>query len=577
MNILSLLFFLIIVSSAVAQDDFTLTIHEISDPDGFNPLTSTNANALYMQENIFSRLLEYNRTNQQLEPALAVQRPIIKPITAGKFKGGFTLEYEIRPEAIWDNGQPITGEDYVFTVKVLKFKQVKNIEAVRPYFEFIGDILVDKDNPKKFTIYTKEPYFRAEESSGQETFVLPEYHYDAAKALRKISIPKLDAIKKTTDKDLLAFVENFDRTEYDNDKDYIVGSGPYKLTAWTRGNNPYVKLERKTDWWGDKVKNCEYLKAYPKILLYKIIPDYDKAIDLLQKGKIDIIRSVQPDDFLKLQQDERFSAVAEFHAVNQFAYHYLGFNTKLPKLADVRVRQAIAYAVDRAYMVKYIFNGYASYTNTPISSSKHYYNKDIQQIDFDLNKSAQLLDEAGWKDLDSNGVREKIIEGEKVELEIKILYNQGNFVRRDIAFTLKQALQEVGVNLVIDVADFPTVLDRSDNRDFEILVLAWVNTAGLDDPKQVWHSDSNKKGGSNRVGFNSKECDKLIEELRSCMDPAEQNRLYQEIQKLIVEQQPYVFLFVPKELIIIRKGFEYPELSAQRPGYVDRLFRKMGE
>lgn len=575
MNTLFLLFFLIIVSPIIAQDDFTLTIHEISDPDGFNPLTSTAANALYMQENIFSRLLEYNRTNQQLEPALAVQRPIIKPITAGKFKGGFTLEYEIRPEATWDNGQPITGEDYVFTVKVLKFKQVKNIEAVRPYFAFIGDILVDKDNPKKFTIYTKEPYFRAEESSGIETFVLPEYHYDAAKALRKISIPQLDALKKITDKDLLAFVENFDRPEYDRDRNYIVGSGPYKLTDWVSGD--YVKLERKTNWWGDKVKDCEYLKAYPRQIVYKTIPSMEEATNALQKGEIDIIRSVQPNNFSKLQQDENFKAVAEFHAVNQYAYHYLGFNTKLPKLADVRVRQAIAHAVKKEYMIKYIFDGYASNTNTPISPFKHYYNKDIQEIDFDLNRSAQLLDEAGWKDLDSNGVREKIIKGKKVELELKLLHNQYNSVREKIANVLKQELQKVGIKLIIDPMDFPTVLDKADKRDFEILALAWVNTSGLDDPKQVWHSTSDKKGGSNRVGFNSKECDKLIEELRSSIDPEEQNKLYMEIQKLIVEQQPYVFLVVPKDLIIIRKGFEYPELSAQRPGYVDRLFRKVGE
>lgn len=572
MKILYLFLFFIATPYLFAQDKFTLNVHELSEPDGLNPLTSYTANASYIQGNIFSKLLEYNKESQVLEPLLALQRPIIKPITEGAFKGGISLEYEIRPEATWDNGSPITGHDYSFTIKAIKLKNISPIN--RPYYEFIKDIVVNKDNPKKFIIYTESPYFKSEESSGCETPVLPEYHYDTNLALRNISIAELDADERLTDSTLVAFSNTFSKETFSSNKDYIVGSGPYKLTIWKKETNAYLRLERKKNWWGDQVENCSYLKAYPTAIVYKVIPQFDKALDLFKEGKLDIIRSIPPSLFLELQEEEASKDFIEFHTVNQSAYHYIGLNTRVAKLSDLRVRKAIAHAVDRETLIKEVFNGYASLANGPINPHQPYFNKDIQAIKFNLEKSAQLLDEAGWKDKDSNGIREKIIKGKKVELEFSIFYNQGNYVRKVIAYSLKKTLKEVGVNLIIKTEDFPTVLEKVNIRDFESVALAWLIPTGLYNLKHIWHSDSDIEYGFNRTGFHSSKCDQLIEKLSLTIAPKEQGKLYKEIQTLIVKEQHYIFLFIPHKLIVVRKGFEYPNFHAQHLGYTDHLFKK---
>ncbi len=575
MKTLCLLLFFIASSYLFAQDEFTLNIHETSEPDDLNPLISRSSNAFYIQENIFSKLLDYNAQNQTLEPVLALQRPIIQTITEGVFKGGLSIAYEIRPEATWDNGSPITGHDYLFTIKAIKFKAIRS-GAMRPYYQFIKDIVVNKDDPKKFIIYTKEPYFRAEESSGCETFVLPEYHYDTNLALRQISIAELDSEEEITDHSLLAFADTFSEEKFRSDKDYVVGSGPYQLVFWKQWRGSYVRLERKKNWWGDQVKNCPQLKAYPTAIVYKVIPDMDIALNLLKEGELDVIRSISPSRFSALMEGKSSKDSIDFHAVNQFIYHYIGLNTKLPKLSDVRVRKAIAHAVDRKRLLEELFNGYASLADGPMNPQQSYFNKDIPAIDFNLKKSAQLLDEAGWKDKDKNGIREKIIKGKKVELEFSILYNQGHSVRKAILHSLRENLKEVGVNLVIDPCDFPSVLESVNTRDFESFILAWVMSNSLYDFKQLWHSDSDIEYGSNRTGFQSSKCDQLIEALNQTSDPEKQEKLYKEIQTLIVKEHHYIFLFIPKELIIVRKGFEYPQFTAKRPGYVDRLFKKKG-
>jgi peptide/nickel transport system substrate-binding protein len=542
------------------------------EPDGLNPVTSYTATASFIQENIFSKLLEYNKENQELEPVLALQRPIIKHLTEGEFKGGLSLEYEIRPEATWDNGSPITGHDYLFTIKAIKLKKISS--ALQPYLEFIKEIVVNKDNPKKFIIYTNEPYFKAEESSGSEIFILPEYHYDANFDLRQISITALDSSDNITDSALVAFANAFSDQKFKEYEDYIVGSGPYQLVQWTGGSKPILRLERKKTWWGDQVENCTHLEAYPTSIVYKIIPDLGEAIEQLKKGELDIISAVPTAKFSKLSEDKKTKDLMELHATNQYAYHYIALNTKLSKFSDLRVRQAIAHAVDRKSLIKDAFNGYASLANGPVHPNKPYYNKDIPVLDFNLKKAAKLLKKAGWKDKDKNGIREKVINGETVELEFSILYNQGHSIRKAVASALKEALIKIGVNVIIEAQDFPTVLDNVQEKDFDSYTLGWVTPSGLDDLAQLWHSESGIEYGSNRTGFNSPECDQLIDQLKECLDPEERKKLYKEIQLLIIKEQHYVFLFIPNQLTIIRKGFEYPKLVSQRPGFTARLFKK---
>lgn len=551
-----------------------LTIHEISDPDGMNPITSSAANSLYIQNNIYSKLLVYDQQTLELSPQLAVSRPEIKALEDGDYAGGMSLTYEIHPDAIWDNGTPITAEDYVFTIKVIKNPKVSSAQ-IRPYFEFMDKVEIDPTNNKKFTVYSKERYFRAEESSGQEPFILPEYHYDSEGLMSQFTIEQLsdptqmDALMK--DEKIKRFAELFNAAKFKREPEAVIGSGPYKFIEWTTGQR--VVLERKKDWWGDKVKGNKMLEAFPPKIIYKTIPDLTAAITNAKDGQIDVIRSIPPTKFIDLKDEAKFSTRFDLSTPDQFAYHYVGFNMKRPQFRDKRVRRAIAHLIDRDEMIESIFEGMAIKTNGPINPKRPYYNKNMQDIEYDIEKAKALLEAAGWKDGDGDNVLDKMIDGKKESLVIEYKYNQGNLVRKNIGQLLKDEASRVGIEVNLTPVDFPTLLDDADKRNFDMVALAWVKTPGLDDLKQIWHTDGDKEGGSNRVGFGTPESDKLIDQIRVTLDPEARKELYLKVQEIIYEEQPYIFLFVPSELIAIHNRFDGTETSPMRPGYREASFK----
>lgn len=554
------------------ESPFTVRVHEISDPDGLNPLTSKAANAENIEDNLFSRLLEFNRTNFELEPALAEQLPTVVNLKQGKYRNGVALTYTIRPEAIWDNGSPITGYDYLFTVKTIKHRGIECAER-RLGIEFIDEVEVDESNPKTFTVYSKSTFFKAEAASGNSFHLIPEYVYDPKKVMRTVSIETLHGVAKNYPEPVQQFATTFSQDKYATTPPFVSGSGPYMLTEWSRGAK--LVLERKKNWWGDQVKGDNpHLKAYPEKIEYIVISSMGWAMKALKNNEIDILRNVPYNRFLEAKEDAELKGALEFHNPSQFAYHYLGFNTDNPKLSDKRVRQAIAHVVDRQKIINEFFGGEAVLINTPISPNKIYYNLQVPAIEFDLNKAKELLEKAGWKDSDGDDVLDKKINGKSTKLRLKYNYNKGNMVRKAIGEMLRQNLATIGVKLDLYPLDFPSLLTNANDRNYEMLALAWVNSPGLDDLKHVWHSSSDKKGGGNRVGFNSSKVDKLIDEINITLDRDRRKELYLQVQELIAEEHPYVFLVVPNELIMIRKGLEYPPLSPVRPGYITRLFQQ---
>ncbi|WP_052597648.1 ABC transporter substrate-binding protein [Aureispira sp. CCB-QB1] len=551
-----------------------LTIHEISDPDGMNPIISNAANALYIQNNIYSKLLVYDQQTLELSPQLAVGRPEIKALEDGEYAGGMSLTYEIHPEATWDNGTPITAEDYIFTIKVIKNPRV-NSAQIRPYFEFMDKVEIDPTNNKKFTVYSKERYFRAEESSGQEPFILPEYHYDSEGLMSQFTIEQLsdpeqmDALMK--DQKIMRFAEQFNAPKFKRVPEAVVGSGPYQFVEWTTGQR--VVLERKKDWWGDKVKGNKMLEAYPPKIIYKTIPDLTAAITNAKDGQVDVIRSIQPTKFIDLKDDPKFSSNFDLSTPDQFAYYYIGFNMKKPQFRDKRVRRAIAHLIDRDEMIESIFEGMAIKTNGPINPKKPYYNKNMPDIEYNIEKAKELLKEAGWADADGDNIMDKKIDGKQVRFSVEYKYQQGNIVRKNIGQLLKDEASRVGIEVNLTPVDFSTLLEDADKRNFDMVALAWVKTPGLDDMKQVWHTAADKEGGANRVGFGTAESDKLIDEIRVTLDPEVRKELYLKVQEIIYEEQPYVFLFVPSELIAIHNRFDGTETSPMRPGYREASFK----
>jgi peptide/nickel transport system substrate-binding protein len=546
-------------------NDPNVIIHQTADPDRLNPLTSTSANAQNIQNLLFSALLDYDPKSLTLRPFLAVSRPKVETAPDGKM----SLTYEIRPEAVWDNGAPVLATDFIFTIKAVKNPLV-NASATRPYYEFIEDISIDPKNPKRFTIHAPKPYFSAEESSG--TFaVLPEYIYDPQQTMRKFSIPQLNkgGEELLKNADLQAFAKSFNDVRYERSSEAVIGSGPYRLQEWKE--NERIVLVRKANWWGDKVA-IDYLRAYPPTITYLTVADPTLALKMLQEQKIDVMSGIRPDNFKDMAGDPNYTKNYNLYTPQQLSYQYIGFNTQNPKLSDKNVRKALSHLVNRQEMIDILFGGDATKTNSPIHPAKPHYNKNLKDLEYNPQKAKELLAAAGWKDSDGDGVLDKEINGKLQQLSLVYKYNSGNFIRKEIGFLLQEEAEAIGVKIEMVALEWNTLLKEIHNRDFEIICMAWSQTPGLDDMKQLWHSSSDSPDGSNYVGFRNPQADQVIDELRATVDEKKQLELYYKIQELIVEDQPYVFLFTPKERLAIHKRFK-AETSTLRPSYQVQLFK----
>jgi len=539
-----------------------VNIHELGDPDKLQPITSTSASSTYIQGNIFQTLLGQDPVTYEMHGILAKSRPKMTELNDGPYKGGIMLEYEIREEAVWDNGTPITANDYVFTVKSMKNPKT-DAAHIRPYFEFIKDIVIDPSNPKKFTIYGSDRYILSEEFSGY--WVLPEYIYDPNKIMRKFTIKQLneDAEKLRANKDINEFATYYNSEKFSREKGSVVGSGPYEFEEWVTGQ--YITLKKKENWWGDKINEKGFDNGPDKIS-YTLVPDWTTAITAMKDEEIDVARGIRAKDFVDLKENKNFKKLYDLHAPDFMAYDYLGMNMREPIFSDKKTRQAMAHLVDRKLIREVLMYGYGEAVNGPYHPTKAWYNKDLEPREIDLDKAKQLLAEAGWKDTDNDGLLDKMIDGKKTPFKIVVKYNQGNTRRENSALMFKENAKKVGIEADVQVREWTVFIEETKAHNFDMYVGGWVGGTGLNDSKQIWHSDS-YNGGSNYVGFGTPESDELIEKIRYNLDEPSRTQQYMRLQEIIHEEAPYVFLNAQKNKIAIHKRFDNANAYVARPGY----------
>jgi peptide/nickel transport system substrate-binding protein len=538
-----------------------IQVHELSDPDKLLPYASTSADATAIERFMFQKLIDWDYEKNDFVGVLAVDRPKITV-----YGNGLKLDYEIRPEANWDNGSPVTGYDVAFSYKAA-LNPKTNCEQIRPYFDFMADIIIDSTNPKKFSIISKEKYILVEEYSGY--WVIPEHIYDAQKIMRNFTIKDFrDKSKENglkSNKDILRFADEFNSQKFSREKGFVEGSGPYEFIEWVTGSR--VILKKKANWWG---KNVEHplLKNYAHVetIKFKVINDWNTTTTAIKGLNLDCAKGIEFKKFVELKKDEKFNE--HFHAYTPTSpqFVYLGINQSNPKFKDLKLRQALAHAIDKEQIIQTLLFELGKPVESMVGLDKKYYNKNLTKYEFNLEKSNQLLDESGWKDSDGDGIRDKIVEGKKLKLEIQYKYNSGNDTRKNIGLIYKENLKKIGIDLNIVVKEWTVYLDDLKKHDFEIYCGAWVGDPNVEDPKQIWHSESTQ-GGSNYVSYGDPVSDKMIMDIRAELDEKKRDALYLQFQEKVHNEIPYIFLYAPLERIAISKRFKDAKAFSARPGY----------
>lgn len=542
-------------------------VHELSDADMLNPINYSDAGAGYIIKNIYQSLHEIDFKTLEFTPLLAESRPEIVKTP----EGGLLITYVLRPEAKWDNGQPVTPQDVEFTLKVIKNPKVKN-ERIRPYYEFITDFITYPDEPRKFTLVSNTVYILAEASSGDYA-ILPEYFYDPQGLLKQFTVKglTLEKEKYANHPNLEEFAKDFNSEKRAREKDYINGSGAYKLEEWATGQR--IVLKRKENWWGDEVKNGGgYFAAVPPKITYQTINDQTTALVALKAGNLDVMRSIKSKDFSTLHESKKFSENFNAHTPMQLAYTYIGLNTRKPQLSDKNVRKALAHLVDVDKQIKIIKYGQAQRVVGPIHpSKKNEYNNDLVPYDFNPEKAKQLLTNAGWKDTDGDGVLDKVINGQKYQMNLEFIYNSGNDERKATALLLQEEARKVGINVNVVAQDWSVYLENCKNHKFDVFFGAWIQAPVPNDHKQIYHTES-YNDGSNYTGFGNAASDALIDSIRVELDDEKRAAMNKRFQAILHDEVPYIFLYAPTERIAIHKRFTNAEPSVMRPGYWEAGF-----
>ena len=540
-----------------------------AEPGRLHPILSVTSNAAQVSAHLFLPLLHFDPKTLELFPMVAKSRPIIEAYG----EEGQSYTFEIREDVRWDDGSPVLAEDYVFNLKTL-FNPAVDLGRSRSYFEFVEKVTIDPDNPRRFTIFADRTYILAEAAMGS-IYIFPEHHYDPEGLLKSFTLEQLrdeeqlEALREN--EQLKAFAKTFSEQKYSREPDFIQGCGAYQLKEWVSGER--LTLVRKENWWGDQLKQAHpLLEAHPDEIIYRIIPDMVAATSMIKNEALDALGAIEPETFVELQKDEAVLANYQLETPPFLAYFYIAINTKQVYLEDKRVRHALAHLVDVDQLISGSMQGLAERLVGPIHPSKPYYHRGLAPIPFDPEKARILLKEAGWEDTDGDGVLDKMIDGERIALELRFSYVFSRKVGSDLALMLQNNARKVGIKIVIQALEFSKLIADSKARDFDLYYLAWSRPPTLEDLRQTWHTASDTPGGSNRTGFGNADSDAIIDSIRVTLDAPARTALYHRIQEIIYEEQPYIFLYAPRERIAIHRRFE-TEVSARRPGFFENTFK----
>ncbi|MPZ78310.1 MAG: hypothetical protein GEU77_17520 [Deltaproteobacteria bacterium] len=517
-----------------------LIIHSLSDPEQLNPLTSNDASASTILQNIFQGLLTRDPRSLELKPLLATARPAIA-------EDKLSYTFTIRRDVHFQDGRPLTGEDVLFSIKAIKNPLV-NAPFLRVYF----DSVVDARLLDKYTIQfrIKEPYFLNESVLGFID-ILPRHYYDPQNFLKDVTIADLrkpaDQLPPGVQKFADGFNKNFSRNP--------MGSGPYKFEGWKTGRE--IELARDRNYWGNGKAGVDqpYLDRYK----YRIINNPDAALVRLKSGSLDYM-GLTPIQHVRGTHSDRFKS--EFRKYEYFApnYSYIGWNNNHPIFRDKQVRKAMTHFTNRKQMVKTILFGLGEVVEGPIYFFRPEYDKTLPSYAFDPQKGMELLSEAGWRDSDSDGVLDKIINGQKIPLRFEIKINSGNTTRKSVALTLQDELKQYGIDASVRELDWTIFLGDVKMRKFDAVILGWAMSVNEPDAYQVWHSSQSVNNGSNHIGYENARVDEILEQYRHEFDDQKRIELYREFQQILSDEQPYTFLFVGKSVVAVQRRIHGVEI-----------------
>lgn len=554
------------------RTDNTVVLRLENDVDQLFPLLGRSAYDSQVYGQIYNYLAGYDPITKKFVPELLKEIPKAKETTDPSGQQKISYEFEILEQAVWADGSPVTAYDYLVSMKALLNPLVDAGRLRAIIYDEVAEIIVDAGNTKKFTVVCQQPSYLTLDNITNIIPILPAYILDPQGLSKTINFADLIDPDKAdelanSDQNLQEIALRINSTEFTKSIDNITGSGPYTLKEWQTGLN--ITLQKKTNWWGDKISKETHptLSAFPNQLQYKPITNEATALAAIRLQEIDALSRPNTNEFNALKENPAVNQYYDFKTTTALVSYYLTLNTSTPKLADKRVRQALAYALDVDEVLATVYAGLGERVANPIHPDQPYYNQELPIIKTDLPKARNLLKDAGWLDTNNNGIVDKMIDGERVELTLDHLIVGGRETTLNSTLLFKDQAKRAGIDINIVAVEPGVFASKRESKDFEVMSGGSTISPNWN-PRQRWYSN----GAGNYSNFGTAETDAMIDQILTTLSAPERDQLYKKLQSVIHEEQALLLLWIPKIPVIISKRFEY-ELFSDSPYYEPRDFK----
>lgn len=505
------------------QNAFTqphaLRVGDLGDVTSLNPMFAQQLVLSRMSSLTMAWLFKFDHDNKPY-PELATVVPT--QANGGISRDGKTITFHLRKGVKWSDGAPFNADDVVFTTKMI----------LDPKTNVVGrdgwDQITKIDEPDKFTVvfHLSKPY---------SPFIVT--FFGSAGANPAI-VPK-------------HVLENSSDVNRDPYNSKPIGIGPFRYVEWRRGDR--VLLEA----------NPYYFRGLPKLkrVEYRIIPNRDTVMTELQTGDIDLWPTAPRAYYPRLQALKGFGILRQ----PSYGFNHLDFNVTRPMLADVRVRRALALAINREVLRDKIGHGIGIIQDGVVSPASPFFDPSIKTTRFDPKKANQLLDRAGWI-RGADGIRAK--DGQRMSIEF--VSNTGSPDTDTTIELIRGWWKDIGVLLDRHNYD-PTMLFALQENGgiiyggkFDVVVFAWFLSPN-GDLSNLYGCDEFPPKGQNALRWCDRNADAAMKAFKLTYDFAQQKKYNAIVQEAIAAQVPTFVTAVPEDLFAYNldlKGFHPNAVTA---------------
>src|SRR4051794_23894168 len=495
----------IAVTAASGQESgkpLTLTVGLQQDLDSANPTVGVTVAAYE-----FWNLQYATLTDKASKDFAAI------PGLAASWKGSpdkKTWTYKLRPNLKWSDGRPLTSDDVAYTINRARREEWLN------YSQTVANVTATTPDPQTVVVKSSvaDPKLPV-----MDVYILPKHvwsKYD------KDEIGKFNGVTS-------------------------VGSGPYTLDRVQKGQ-----------FWTLKA-NPSYWRGKPRVdrVVFRKFNNGDAMVSALRRGQVDAVEDVPSTAFLQLQKEDGITTVQG----QQGSFNELGMNGGAglkkphPAVLDHRVREAIARAVDKRTIVSRVMRDLAKPADTISPSANPAWMPQLapqQRFDFDLNRSKQILDQAGYKDTNGDGIRE--MPGGGRPLKLRYAVRQESNIAQPIAEFISGWLKDIGIATTQKTYSDARLTEIIGKGDYDLFVWGWTPFVDPDPMLSYFTCDAVSKDPKNPTNYynDASWCDKtysaLYNEQKSELDPAKRRAIVQRMLLRFYESATYVPLYYEADL-----------------------------